>query len=208
MTSGNRVLVTCVTNGLVSATAPTDTQGNTYTKLREKSSGAAIVVSIWTAQLSATGANVVTMHGASCAMAIEVSEYSGLDTSAGTGCLDVSNDATGSTTPAVTAATPATGGANELVYSGYGDNGDSTSVAPSATWTLDDGNAPSGFTTVVAEHKDSGGSGSTATGSFAAASTISWVAVVVVIKLAGGVGPTAPLTFGSKGHAPAGRRQF
>lgn len=155
VTAGNRIIVFAgnypATGTVDAATAPTDNQGNTYTKLvaGTVTAGAVLSTTIWTAVVASTGSLTVTAHcSANSEMGVSAIEYSGLDGSAGSGCLDVSAAGAGNannTSNAPTGTTAATTAANQLAVCAVSDWG------TSATWTLSTAN---GFSKIAAASVD------------------------------------------------------
>jgi len=137
VTSGNRVFVFTGSNfGSGDVSSVTDSQGNLYTKLISNSIVADnIYGDIWTAVATSTGTLTITVAGATPSPSEygwTAAEYSGLDASAGSGCLDVSVAATppGEGIENVSAGTTsAVAGAGELALCLIAD-------WASATWTV------------------------------------------------------------------------
>lgn len=197
--SGNRVFVHTSyydSNGGADCTLASS-PSNTWTKLLSANFAPVttdkIYEDLWTCVAGATGNLTITMTGASAQeKGIAAQEYSGLDSSAGSGCLDVSTTGTGqgnNTTNPSSGTTAATHAANQLCLSGVGDWG------ASATWTVSSGGIvkdatastdADGITSHAMGHKTSA-SGATEvcvwTCGGATNSDIAWIAV---IKLASG----------------------
>lgn len=169
---------------------------NTWTKLVSASGVPGtpatdkIYEDLWTCIAGATGNLTITMTGASGQeKGVAAQEYSGLDTSAGSGCLDVSATGTvvaNTTANAGSGTTAATHAANQLGLSGVGDWG------ASATWTV----ASGGFVKTAAGSRDADAITSQAIGNKTSANgateVCAWsdgtangaIAWVAVIKLA------------------------
>lgn len=161
-----------------------------------------LFVDIWTATVTGTGTCTLSATSTSTGgseLGWTAQEYSGLDSSAGSGCLDVAATGTGnssSTATIATGTTASTTGAGQLALAMVGDWG------ASATWTLSVAN---GFTKVTAASLDADGNSGLAvankTSSSGTAETATWTngavsdtdnAAVVVIKLAGGAATPNP----------------
>src|SRR5438309_1511819 len=133
VTAGNRILVwtdSQAASGQVPGT-PTDSQGNTYTQLVGTTyNGTAGTFRLYSAVAGSTGACTVslgigTISLSSSELGFTIEEYSGLDTSAGTGCLDKSSTGSGTASPISCGTTAATTAANQLAVAGVGDWGQS-----------------------------------------------------------------------------------
>lgn len=205
VTAGNRVFVYTghqTNTSLTDVNTPTDNQSNTYTKLiggTIASGGDKFWTDIWTAVTSATGTLTITVTSPATTggeLGWTAEEYSGLDASAGTGCLDVSAAGTGNYNVNATASsgtTAATAAAGQLALSTVADWGFS------ATWTVSGG---TGFTKNTAASIDANGTTSIGTGNrlsgAGSAENCVWsagvvdtdVAVVAVIKLATSAAPS------------------
>lgn len=148
ITSGNRILLCIATNGGSNATGtigtPSDSAGNTYTKLvgnslNDATFGFLVRAEIWSAPITVGGGTkptiTVTASGASTDLSLgfAAAEYSGLSTASGTSCLDTSATATGivqSTADVSAGTTAAAGATGELVVSFIADGGGVV------TWTI------------------------------------------------------------------------
>ena len=195
--AGNRIFVYTSATSVADCNTPTDNQSNTYTKLIGNSVGTAgnfTAGDIWTAVASATGSLTITVtKGAQTGgeLGWTAEEYSGLDASAGSGCLDKSAAGTGNasnTSNADSGTTAATTADGQLALSMVQDWGNSV------TWTVSSG---TGFTKNTAASLDNDAAAGIAVGNrlsgAGSAEHCVWTegntsdsdtAVVAVIKLA------------------------
>jgi hypothetical protein len=214
VTSGNRLFVFTTAFNQGAATdisAPVKSAGtatvSTFTLLKSAAivpGSGKLFVDIWTATVTGTGTCTLSATSTSTSgseLGWTAQEYSGLDSSAGTGCLDVSAAGTGnssSTATIATGTTAATSAANQLALAVVGDWG------ANATWTLSTAN---GFAKVAAASLDNDASAGMAvankTSASGATESCVWTsggvsdsdnACVVVIKLASGGGTPVALT--------------
>jgi hypothetical protein len=132
LTTGNRLVVLAGIWGSGSPTASgvTDSAGDTFTEVLHFKGSDGTEMSVWTAPVTAGGGTKPTVKVTSSAkgdIGIEALEYSGLSGAAGTGAIDQTATATGTTGSSsgtvTSAATPATTAANELVLGFYVDSG-------------------------------------------------------------------------------------
>jgi hypothetical protein len=197
VTAGNRVFVYVGASSGGTATVPatpTDTQSNTYTALLTNQLGTNNpYIAVYTAVMASTGANTVTVGVGTLAttggteLALTMEEFSGLDSSAGSGCVDKSATGNGSTTSFVLATTAATTASNQLAIAAASDWGASvTMTTASSGWTKDAGSsrdADAIISQFVATKLSA--SGTTETLTLAASATADQiVGGIVVIKLA------------------------
>ena len=109
------------------ASSVKDSAGDTFTELLHFKASDGTEMSVWSAPVTAGGAKNVTITATPTATAdvgVAALEYSGLSTAAGTGVLDKTAQATGTTTAAAivsTAPTAPTTGPDELVLGLYAD---------------------------------------------------------------------------------------
>ena len=208
VTSGNRLFMftTALNNSATTdIAAPTESAGtatvSAFTQLATASivlGAAKLFVDIWTATVTGTGTctlSATSPSTASSELGWTAQEYSGLDASAGAGCLDVAATGTGNNTTTATISTgttAATTGAGQLALAVVGDWG------ASATWTLSTAN---GFTKDAGASLDADASAGMAvaykTSASGATESCVWTngavsdsdqAAVAVIKLASGGG--------------------
>lgn len=212
VTAGNRIFMfTTAFQGSAltpDISAPTKSAGtatvSAFTQLTSASiasSGGKLFIDIWTATVSGSGtctlsATSTTSGGSELGWAAQ--EYSGLDASAGSGCLDVSATGAGNNNTTATIATGTTAAshaAGQLALASVGDWGSG------ATWTLSTAN---GFTKVAAASLDADTNAAMAvankTSASGATESAIWTngavadtdnAAVVVIKLAASGTPVA-----------------
>lgn len=205
VTIGNRILLFTgsyfVSSRILNTNTPTSSPSLTWTQLKvirtNDNSAGGVLTGIWTAVVGATGTLQITVTNPAGAAGDELGwtagEYSGLDGSAGTGCLDVSatgagNSGSAASTTCPTGTTAATAGAGELAVAHLSDWG------ASLTYT-----AVSGFNKQAGLSRDAAANlgqcvgtrvsvgTETEGGNFTYASTaVNNGALVAVIKLAAG----------------------
>ena len=131
ITAGNRlvVLVGVWSSSNATASAVTDSAGNTYTELLHFKASDATEMSVWTAPITAGGGTrpaITVQPSGKADVGAAVSEYSGLSSAAGASVLDQSAQSSGTTIRAATVASGATAPAsagNELALGMYVDSG-------------------------------------------------------------------------------------
>jgi hypothetical protein len=131
VTAGDRevVVVGIWSSGAATAKTVTDAAGNTYTELMHFTASENTEMSVWSAPISAGGGTKPTITVTPTARAdigVAALEYSGLSSAAGTGAVDQTAQASGTTTAAATVgsgATAATTASNELAVGFYVDSG-------------------------------------------------------------------------------------
>ena len=131
ITAGNRLIVEVgVWNSAhTSATSVTDSAGNTYTKLKQFQASEGTELSVWSAPITNGGGTkpiITARTGSSADVGVAVVEYSGLSPVGGAAVVDVSSQATGTTSAAAavrSGPTPPTTSANELAVGFYVDSG-------------------------------------------------------------------------------------
>ncbi len=128
---GDRLIVEAGVWSAAAATAKsvTDSAGDSFTELLHFTAADGTEESVWSAPVSAasSGPPVITVTPTSNAdIGAAAVEYSGLSSAAGTGAVDASAHAVGTTGSAAvvsSGATPATSAANELAVGFYADSG-------------------------------------------------------------------------------------
>jgi hypothetical protein len=108
------------------ATGVTDTAGNTYTRLSTKVASDGTELSVWSAPITAGGGTKPTVTArvsSSADVGVAAVEYSGLSPVAGTGVVDQTVSATGTTAVASSGQTAATTADGELAVGFYTDSG-------------------------------------------------------------------------------------
>ncbi|MDQ4212833.1 fibronectin type III domain-containing protein [Microbacterium sp. ASV81] len=142
ITVGDRLIVEVgVWSGAnATASAVTDSAGNTYTELQHFIGSEHTEQSVWSAPITAGGGTkptiTVTATG-STDMGIAALEYTGLSTAAGTGAVQASKTATGTaaSTTTVTSGATAAATANGLALGFYTDSGFGVTPNPSTGFT-------------------------------------------------------------------------
>ena len=198
VTVGNRIVVQVgVWNAAhTTATGVTDSAGNVYTKLGSYAASDGTEMSVWSAPVTTGGVKpVITATTAGTSeIGVTALEYSGLSTAAGTGSLDVSSHAAGTTTSAATVSSgpaPAATGNNEMAIGFYADSGFSSTLTSGAGWISRANVSPNGDMQMLAEDQiDSTGAISNA--SFGTGASTPWVAATLVFKNGVAAPPTAP----------------
>lgn len=135
------------------ASAVTDSAGNTYTELTHFKASDGTELSVWTAPVTAGGGTKPTITAkatSSADVGVAAVEYSGLSAAADASVLDVQAHAAGTTSAAgavTSGATPAVAGSGELAIGFYADSGFGdtlilgsgyaarVNVAPTRTWS-------------------------------------------------------------------------
>ncbi|BCT76545.1 hypothetical protein SCMU_23870 [Sinomonas cyclohexanicum] len=174
--------------GSPTASAVTDSAGNTYTELTHFAASEHTELSVWSAPVTAGGGSPVSVSATTTAPAdigIGALEYAGLSTAAGTGSVDVQAHATGTT--AGSAATVASGatapvsGANELAVGFYADSGFGDTLGAGAGYTQRVNVSPTpDMEFVVEDQQPVAGAAPNATFSTGARTT--WLSAVVVFR--------------------------
>src|SRR6266702_840220 len=209
--SGNRILLFTAhyENPATNIATPTSSPSLTWTKLVEAqvTSGSDNVwAAVWSAVVASTGTlqiSVVNTGGSGHEVGWTAGEYSGLDGSAGTGCVEVAATGTGvtngaATTSVSTGTTAATHAANQLAVAVYGDWGAALTIT-----------APTGFTKQAGLSRDAAvdagqcvatktsANAATEGGTFTYTSTsLDATALVLVIKLAAVAVTTVNIAYG------------
>src|SRR5262249_43683228 len=190
--AGNRLVVQVVTwsSGGIAFNSVTDTAGNTYTKLIDFAAPNHGQMSIWTAPITAGGGTqptVTATPSGTAHMGTTVLEHPGLSLAAGTGVLDVSKTATGTSTVGTTVSsgmTAATTGSNELALGFYGDSGFGDTLTPGTGFTQRANVAPGSDVEFLAEDQIATAAGSrpNASARIASGVTTTWLMATVVLK--------------------------
>jgi hypothetical protein len=123
------------------ASAVTDSAGNTYTELTHFKASDGTEMSVWSAPITAGGGTKPTITAkvtSTADIGVAAMEYAGLSTATGTSVLDVQAHNTGATSSAATVtsgATPATTASNELAIGFYADSGFGDTLTPGTGYT-------------------------------------------------------------------------
>jgi hypothetical protein len=207
VTTGNRLIVQTGiwSYGNASASAVTDSAGNTYTKLTSFKATDNTELSVWSAPITAGGATkpTITVQATGSAdIGATVLEYSGLSTAAGTGVVDVLKTATGKTTGAAnvsSGATAASTAAGELAIGFYVDSGFSNALTGDSTYTVRTNVSPTSDMELLAQDRVLTNAGTTASPTIATGANTPWLTATLVLKTAA---PAAPAAAQARSAAP------
>jgi hypothetical protein len=200
VTSGNRVIVEVGvwSSGSASASAVTDSAGNTYTELTHFKASDNTELSVWSAPITAGGGTrpTITVKGTAKAdIGATALEYSGLSTAAGTGVIDQLKTATGKTTAAGSVSSGATApssAAGELAIGFYADSGFGATLAGDPAYTVRTNVSPTGDMEFLVQDRVLTSAGTTANPGTSTGANIPWLAATLVLKpAAGGAGALA-----------------
>ncbi len=195
--AGNRLVVEVGvwSNKSATASAVTDSAGDTFVKLLSFTHADHTEMSIWTAPAAVGGTTTVTAEATSAAdLGVAVLEYSGMSTVAGASVVDQQVHATGTTSGPATVSSGATAGAtaDEIALGFYADSGFGDTLAAGSGWTQRASVASVGDMEVFAEDRlvPAGG---TAAATFASGAATKWLAATVLLRPGSAVA-TAPGT--------------
>jgi len=199
VTAGNRLVVEVgVWNSShATASAVTDSAGNSYTELTHFTGSDGTELSVWTAPVTAGGGTkpTITAKASSTAdIGVAAVEYSGVSTATGTSVLDVQAHATGTTGAAATVsagATPATAGNGELAIGFYADSGFGDTLTSGSGWTGRVDVAPTPDMELLVEDQVVGQGATPAATAGTGAGTVWLMAAVVLVPASAGA-PAAP----------------
>ena len=190
VTTGDRLIVEIgVWNAAAAtATAVTDSAGNTYTELTHFKAPDGTEQSIWTAPLTAGGGTKPTIT-AKVTSAADIGaaalEYAGLSTAAGTAALDVQAHATGTTTAApatvTSGPTPATTSGSELALGFYTDSGFGDTLTAGTGYTSRVNLAPTPDMELLAEDQTTT-QGATPAATTATGPNTIWLMTTIVLR--------------------------
>jgi hypothetical protein len=191
LTTGNRLVVLAGIwgSGNPTASGVTDSAGDTFTEVVHFKGSDGTEMSVWTAPITAGGGTKPTIKVTSSAkgdIGIEALEYSGLSSAAGTGAIDQTATATGTTGSSsgtvTSAATPATTAASELVLGFYVDSGFGDTLSPGTGFTRRANVSPNGNMEFLTEDATAPIGATPAASAGTGAKTI-WLMSTVVFKL-------------------------
>jgi hypothetical protein len=191
LTAGNRLVVLAGIwgSGAPTASGVTDSAGDTFTEVLHFKGSDGTEMSVWTAPVTAGGGTKPTIKVTSSAkgdIGIEALEYSGLSGAAGTGAIDQTATATGTTGSSsgtvTSAATPATTAANELVLGFYVDSGFGDTLSSGTGFTQRANVSPNGSMEFLTEDATAPIGTTPAASAGTGARTI-WLMSTVVFKL-------------------------
>jgi hypothetical protein len=190
ITTGNRLIVQVGIWSAANATASavTDTAGNTYTKLSAFTASDHTEMSVWSAPVTAGGGTkptvTVTATG-SADIGASLLEYAGLSTAAGSAVVDQSKTATGSTAGSgatvASGATAATTAGPELAVGFYLDSGFSDTLTAGAGWTQRVNVSPASDMELLTEDQVVA-AGATPNTTVGTGPTTIWLAATIVLK--------------------------
>jgi hypothetical protein len=189
VTAGDRMVVEVGVWNSSSATASavTDSAGNTYTELTHFKASDNTEMSVWTAPITAGGGTrpTITAKVTSAAdIGVAAVEYAGLSTATGTSVLDVQAHNTGTTNSAATVssgATPAATGSNELAIGVYADSGFGDTLTPGAGWVGRVNVAPTPDMELLVEDQVVG-QGATPAATVGTGANTPWLMATLVLK--------------------------
>lgn len=168
-----------------------DNKGNTWSKYAEsphwQPSGFDSVSEVWSAPQTTAGTTTVTMTytgpaASSLQWAAAVQDYSGTSTATGSGAVDVSAVAKGSSTSPNSGTTGATTAAHELVIGGYSDDGANNTLNAGTGFTLRIKKDGTTVSQAAIEDEDSGSTGNTLSATLSPSSLTDWGMSAVVFK--------------------------
>ena len=199
--AGNRLVVQAGvwSAANASATAVTDSAGNTYTELAHFKASDDTELSVWSAPITAGGATrptVTVKASASADVGATVLEYSGLSSAAGAAAVDQIAHATATTGGAANVSagpTPPTGAAGELAIGFYADSGFGNTLAGDPTYSVRSDVSPTGDMELLAQDQLLTGTGATPNPTTATGAATPWLSATGGLKTAAPAPPpTAP----------------
>jgi len=190
VTTGDRMVVEVgVWNAShATASAVTDSAGNTYTELTHFTAADGTEMSVWSAPVTAGGGTKPTITAKATSTAdigVAAAEYAGLSTAAGTAALDVQAHATGTTGASggtvSSGATPATTAGNELALGFYADSGFGDTLTPGTGYTSRVNVAPTPDMELLIEDQGAG-QGATPAATVRTGAQTPWLMAALVLK--------------------------
>lgn len=173
------------------AMSVSDNKGNTWSKYTEsphwQPSGFDAVSEVWSAPQTTAGTTTVTITytgptSSNFQWATAIQDYSGTSTATGSGAVDVSAAAKGSSTSPNSGTTGATTAAHELVIGGYSDDGAGNTLNAGTGFTLRIKKDGTTVSQAAIEDEDSGSIGSTLSATLSPSSLTDWGMSAVVFK--------------------------
>ena len=203
VTAGNRLVVEVgVWNAsAATASAVTDSAGNTYTKVTSFAASDDTEMSIWTAPITNGGGTkpAITARVTSSAdIGVAVLEYAGLSSAAGLGSVDTQSHAVGKTAGAAatvgSGATPATTAPGELALGFYVDSGFGTALVGGTGYTVRTNVSPNNTMDLLVEEQLLPAAGATPNATARTGANTHWLMATVVFQSGGGTAtvPSAP----------------
>ncbi|TDQ00276.1 fibronectin type III domain-containing protein [Labedaea rhizosphaerae] len=166
------------------ATGVTDSAGNTYTRLSTKVAPDGTELSVWSAPITAGGGTKPTITArvsSSADVGVAAVEYSGLSPVAGTGVVDQSVSATGTTAVASSGQTAATTAGGELAVGFYADSGFSRTLTAGAGFSQRVNVSPAGDMEFLVEDQPVT-LGSRPNATIGTAASTPWIVTTIVFK--------------------------
>lgn len=202
VTAGDRIVVEVGVwnSSAATASAVSDSAGDTYTELAHFTASDHTELSVWSAPVTAGAGAALTVTakaGSSADLGVAVLEYSGLAAAADASVLDVAAHATGTAASAATVssgATAATGASGELALGFYADSGFRDTLSSGAGFTARANVSPASDMELLAEDEPVASAGASPAATFgtgSAGSTV-WLAAVLVLRSGAPATPTAP----------------
>ncbi len=199
VTAGDRLVVEVGvwSESSPTATAVTDSAGNSYVELLHFKAADKTEMSIWTAPVTAGGGTrpTITVKPSSKAdVGVVALEYAGVSTAAGTSVVDRSTFNTGTTGAAGTVssgATQPTTGANELAIGFYLDSGFGDTLAGGSGYATRANVSPDGNVELLAQDAVAG-AGTTPNPTFGTGASTTWLTSTVVLQAGVSGPPTVP----------------
>ena len=202
VTAGNRLVVEVGVwnSSAATASAVTDSAGNTYTKVTSFAAADDTEMSIWTAPITVGGGTRPTVTArvtSSADIGVAVLEYSGLSPAAGLGSVDTQSHAVGKTTAAATVAsgaTPATTAPGEIALGFYNDSGFGTALVGGTGYTVRTNVSPNNTMDMLVEEQVLPAAGATPNATARTGANTHWLMATVVFQAGGGTAtaPSAP----------------
>src|SRR3954447_16558425 len=197
VTAGNRIVVEAAVWSAAGATASavTDSAGNSYTELTHFTASDKTELSVWSAPISAGGGTrptVTVKAGASADIGATALEYSGLSTAGGISAVDQSAHATarpGAAAGVSSGPTAPTSAAGELAVGFYADSGFNSALAGNPAYRVRANVSPANDIQMLVQDQVLPGAGATPTRRPAAGPKPPWLAPTVVFKSPAPAGP-------------------
>ena len=189
ITNGNRLIVEVGVwgSGSPTASAVTDSAGNTYVELVHYTAADHTELSIWTAPITkgaGTRPTITITPTAAADLGAIGLEYSGLSTVADNTIVDQLATATGKTTTAATVSSGNTAAAtanNELALGFYADSGFGDTLTPGTNWTQRANLSPFGDMELLTEDQPINQNTTTASTTNTGANT-TWLQTTLILK--------------------------
>jgi hypothetical protein len=202
VTTGNRLIVETGmwSSGNASASAVTDSAGNTYTELTHFKASDNTELSVWSAPITAGGGTrpTITVRASGAAdIGATALEYSGLSTAAGSGVVDQLKTATGKTAGAgnvSSGATAASTAAGELALGFYADSGFGATLVGDPAYTVRTNVSPTGDMEFLVQDRVLDSAGTTANPVTTTGANVPWLAATLILKSSAPAAQAAALT--------------